>query len=610
MKRSFSALIFFILAGAAFGADMENDSLPIYYLDEIVVTATRYELALKDLSATVSVVTEDDINALNTRTSADALAHLPGVTINKTGTFGRADIDIRGIGDRGRSVMVLIDGRPVKMGLYGCTVTHSLPMNNVARIEVVRGPSSVLYGSDALGGVINIITKKSEQPLEGDVMASYGTFNTQQYRVRAGGIYQKLDVYATGNYQTTDGHVDNSGYDGKDVTGRIGYKITPHINAHVSGKYFDGYKEEPLRATDPDTAVSDVWNDYLRWAVDLTIDGKWSASDLMLKVYRNSGEHEFSDGWHSLDFTNGFMCQGSIDLVAGNKVTLGGDSRRQGGERVDIDSVPWEKNEYGLFVHDEQVVFDRVILSAGIRYHHDEIAGNAIAPHAGCVVHILTGTIIKASVNKGFRSPQINELYLFPPSNTNLKPEVVWNYETGINQRIIPGLHVEATAFLMNGLNLIETVQNQSPPPLYIYDNTGEFEFRGAEIGMIFQYQTMIMAQVYHSYLDPGEKTTGRPMHKTDALIRTSFKNLSMSLNGEYVTDYFAADSSQNPIDDHYVVDTKISYKIFSGFQPFIAVDNITDETYDVYANLPGSAAGLYRMPGRSYTVGLQYAFE
>jgi outer membrane receptor protein involved in Fe transport len=145
---------------------------------------------------------------------------------------------------------------------------------------------------------------------------------------------------------------------------------------------------------------------------------------------------------------------------------------------------------------------------------------------------------------------------------------------------------------------------------LYIFDNTGEFEFHGIEVGLIAQYKTIILAQIYHSYLDPGEKTTGRPLHTTDAFIRTSYRNFRLSLTGKYVSDYFAADSSQEPIDDHYVIDTKFSYVLPYGLQPFVAVDNITDEEYVTFANLPGSAAGLYCMPGRSYTIGVQYAFD
>jgi outer membrane cobalamin receptor len=608
-----SVSLYFLCMTSGGAEEVAIDTVGPYYLDEIVVTATRYKMTLKDLSATVSVVTEKDIEALNLHNSTDVLGLLPGVFIHKTGNFGRADVDIRGIGDRGRSVMVLIDGRPVKMGLYGCTVTHSLPMDNVERIEVVRGPASVLYGSDALGGVINIITKTPREKYEGDIIASYGNCNTQQYRLRTGGNLDKLHFYVTGDYRVSDGYVDNAAYDGKNFTGKFGYKIYESLDAVITAKYFDGYKEEPLRTTDPESIPSDVWNDYKRGAVDFTTTGTWQTFDFFAKIYRNFGEHEFSDGWHSKDYTDGFMIQGAAGLVTGNTLSIGGDVRQQGGEKIATDVQPdtgnWQKKEYGIFFHDEHLIFDRIILTVGARYNKDEVAGDDISPQVGCVIHLTAGTIIRGLVNKGFRSPQINELYLFPSSSTDLEPEVVWNYEVGLNQRIIQGLNIEATAFLMKGENLIELGQNPEPPPLYVFKNTGTFEFRGMEIGLTATFNDIISARVYHSYLDPKEKTTGRPQHKTDLNFRLSYAAIGLALSGQYITDYYAADSSQEAIPDYAVVNTKVTYHLPFGLQPFFAVDNILDEDYEIYANLPGGSAGLYKMPRRTFTVGAQYNF-
>jgi len=120
--------------------------------EEIVVTATMTPKAVKDCSASVSVISADDLKALPASNALSLLNNLPGIFISRTGDFGRADVNIRGIGQRGRRIAILVDGRPEKMGLFGCAVTHTFPLDNVERIEIVRGPSSVLYGSEALGG--------------------------------------------------------------------------------------------------------------------------------------------------------------------------------------------------------------------------------------------------------------------------------------------------------------------------------------------------------------------------------------------------------------------------------------------------------------------------
>lgn len=581
----------------------------IFKLEEVVVTATRTERAVKDLSATVSVITREEIEASNANSCTDILNIQPGLFVHKTGPFGRADVDIRGIGNRGRKVMVLIDGRPVKMGLFGCTVTHSLPINNVERIEAVRGPLSVLYGSDALGGAINIITRQAGKRVEADFTTSYGTDNTQHYRLRHGGYRGKFNYYLTGDLRSTDGHIDNSAYDGKDFTARVGYEIMDNAELTLTGKYFDGHKEEPLRATEPPSPPSDTWNDYERGAIDLTFTRRWERMNGFVKVYRNFGEHEFSDGWHSKDFTNGAMVNGSVRVLPNNELTVGVEFRQQGGEKLATAQQPssWEgnKSEYAAYFHDEHTLFNKLTLTFGTRFNEDEVSGGEFCPQGGLVYRLREGTILRGSVNKGFRSPQLTDLYLFPPSNEDLKPEVVWNYGAGVNQQVMEGVNIDIVGYLMDGEDLIKRAPNPNPPPMWKFQNVGEFEFKGLETSLRAQMGGGLSGRISYTYLDPGEKTKGRPGDKLDLDLRYARDRVAVYLNGQYVTDYFAADNATQGIDDYFVANAKLSYELIRGLQAFLAVDNLLDEDYVIYADLPGGAAGLYTMPGRMVHLGL-----
>lgn len=609
MLRKFLCAVVFVFCVAQSGKCEEIDTLKIYWMEEIVVTATRTEKAVKDISATVSVITREDIETSNATSCTDILSTLPGLFVQKTGSFGRADVDIRGIGDGGRRIMVLVDGRPVKMGLFGCTITHSLPLDNVERIEVVRGPLSVLYGSDALGGVINIITRKPTEPKEIDYTISYSTHNTYEHRLCAGGNRGPLSFYATADKQQSDGHLSNSAYDAKNFTVRMGYNLTDNLESILTGKYFEGYKEEPLRATDPDTLVPETWNNYERGAVDLTLNGKWKSWNGFGKVYHNFGEHNFSDGWHSRDLTNGAVFNASGRFFTGNELTLGAEFRQQGGERLSIPEGKWEKIEYAFFFHDEQNLFKRLTLAFGGRYNTDEIAGGEFCPQVGAVLNLRKGTIFRGSVNKGFRSPQLNELYLFPPSDSTLESERVWNYEAGINQELVKGINIDLVGYIIRGENLIQIEENPQPPPKYKFQNTGKFKFKGAEAGIRAQITQDIEGRVYYTYLDPGEKTKGRPGNKLDLYLKYARNKIALSLNGQYVTDYYADDNKKEPIDDYFIANTKISYAILDGLRAFLAVDNILNRKYEIYADIPGGGAGLYSMPKRTFTAGLNYKF-
>ncbi|MFH1006095.1 MAG: TonB-dependent receptor [Candidatus Latescibacterota bacterium] len=599
--------LLFALPQSGLAQESGKDQLPLYWMDEIVVTATRTEKAIRDLSATVSVVTREEIEASNATSCMELLNTLPGLFVQRTGAFGRADVDIRGIGEQGRKVMVLVDGRPEKMGLFGCTVTHSLPLNNVERIEVVRGPASVLYGSDALGGVINIITRKLAETQQVDYTFSYGSYNTYQHRLRAGGSSGPLSFYATADKRQSDGHLPNAAYDGRDFTAQAGYKITDHVEAVLMSKVFEAHKEEPLRATDPDTVASDVWNDYERGAVDLTFTAKWAQWNGSLKLYRNFGEHQFSDGWHSKDFTNGVMLGSTGRLLAGNELTMGAEFRQQGGKRLSSPPGEWDKTEYAVFFHDEQILMSKLVFTFGARANHDEFAGNELCPQVGLVFHPRAGTTLRAALNKGFRAPQINELYLFPSSTTDLESEEVWNTEVGLTQRIIEGVDVDLAAYRMAGRNLIQPVKQATPPPMFQFRNTGKFDFKGIEAGIRARIGNAASARLSYTYLDPGAKTAGRPGDKLDLGVRAEWSKLALSLGAQYVADYFAADSRKDPVSDYLVTDVRLSYEVLPGLQASFAVDNVLDREYEIYADLPGGAAGLYAMPKRTLTAGLTF---
>ena len=579
-------------------AEDKTDTLRVYYLDEVVVTAKRAEAKLRHCSASVSLLSEVDIETSNSNSAVDVLNYLPGVFVQKTGSFGRADIDIRGIGSRGRRVAVLINGKPEKMSLFGCAVTHSLPLSNVERIELVRGPASVLYGSDALGGVINIITKKREEART-DYTFSYGSFDTYLNRIRAGAKLKDFDFHATADKRKSKGHLDNSAYDGEEYSLGIRYLVTDQIDADLMVRYFKGHKEEPLPSP-PGT-----WNDYERGAASFSLECEllqdWKGD---LSFYGNWGEHTFSDGWHSKDLTYGVDFQLSGNLLESNNLIFGSQWRHLHGERLSDPNGEWDKANFSVFVQDEQMIRKELLLSLGGRYSHDQISGDDFAAHAGLVLDLPSQTLLRLSVNKGFRAPQVNELYMFPSSNEDLEAERVWNYEAGVNQTLFSGTSLDLTGFIMRGHNLIEVGKNPSPPPMYLFQNTGEFNFKGMELGFRLE-QRNLNGQVYYSHLDPQDKTQGRPEDKLSVKVRCSLGKASFSLDGQYVWNYYAQDNHRDKIDDFLVLNSKISYKIASHFELFAGVENILDEPYHLYVDLP-SGSGIYAMPQRSFSVGFK----
>ncbi|MGQ9673622.1 MAG: TonB-dependent receptor plug domain-containing protein [Candidatus Aminicenantales bacterium] len=571
--------------------------------EEIVVTATATRKAVKDCSASVSVVKAEDIQAVPASNALNLLGFLPGIFVQRTGDFGRADIEIRGIGQNGRRINILVDGRPEKMGLFGCAVTHTFPLDNVERIEVVRGPASVLYGSEALGGVVNIITHSPEEGFETDFSASYGSFRTRQLNLRHGGKLGRWSYYFTLDDRQSDGHLPHSDYHGKAFTGKLIYDFTDNLHLVFQGKYFRGKKSEYGPVNFP---LSNFWNDYERGSGDLTLKGGGERKEFFFKIYEDFGHHLFSDGWHSRDYVQGGIFRYTSRLIPRNELTMGGDFRILSGKSYNSPQGKWEKSEAAVFVQDEYVFHDRWILSAGFRLHRDSLFGLEWCPHVGAVFKLDEKTTFRASVNKGFRSPQLNELYIFPASNRDLKPERVWGYEAGFQRQIGKQASFGVTVYRLHGSNLIETALNPSPPPKFKFSNVGKFTFKGAEFNFEAAFSPSFSTLLFYTYLDPGEKTKGRPGQKLDLSLRWEKKFFFAALQAQYITDYYADDFSRFRLSPYFLLNSRFEAKLFSFFSLFCEINNILNKDYQIYVDMPGIATGIYAMPRRSFNVGLR----
>lgn len=579
----------------------ENDTEYYYVLEEMVVTATMSKKSLKDCATSVEVLGKNDLKALSSSSALNILNYSPGIFVRKSSDFGRADVDIRGIGQNGRRIALLVNGRPEKMGLFGCAVTHAFPLDNVERIEVIKGPASVLYGGEALGGVVNIITHLPEKKFETDFSTFFGSFNTQQYNLRHGGNLNRFKYFVTFDKRQSDGHVKNSSYDGLSLTSSMGYDLSPTLKININGKYFKGKKYEPGTVSIP---LDDFWNDYERGAIEMALSKSWASDDFSLKIYRNFGDHQFSDGWSSKDYTNGGILRYTSRKISNNVLTIGGDFRFFGGESYHFPEGEWNKEEASLFFHDEFGIGKYWIFTTGLRLQFDSLYGQELCPHLGAVFRFNENTSLRGVINKGFRSPQLNELYMYPTSNPDLEPERVWNYELGFEQKFGKRIKLEGSIFRMKGSNLIETVAQDEK---YIFKNVGSFDFYGLETVVSNNLSALFSSKLSYTYLNTGDKTKGRPAHKLDLSLRIHKKNIFASLQGQYVTAYFAADNSEEPLPSYFLLNSRLVVKLFKQMEILFDINNVLNVDYLIYGEFPGLSAGAYQMPGRNIQVGIRF---
>jgi len=586
------------------------DSLPRYRMEEMVVTAKREVIPIENTPLSVSVLNKFDVETSLSNSSTGIAGELPGVFIQRTGDFGRHDVNIRGLGSRGRKSLVLIDGKPETMALFGCTVTHSFLMHDIQRVEVVRGPSSTMYGSGAMGGVLNIIPERPTSPVGIKLTSGAGSDGTLVTSGRIGASSGVLFGSASIDYRESDGFTENSAYTGSDAVIRAGACPGESSELVFTGKLFSGFREEPLPAGVSGPVPGGNWNDYNRGSLDLHFKNETDRFWYSARYYRNFGEHKFSDGWHSTDATDGILLHISGRPRAWLEISGGADWRYQRGDLKDIPDSSWDKWDSGIYGGLEVKPSAALKLSGGARYNYDQISGAVVSPSFGLTANMGKKTVLRAVAAHGFRSPQLNELYMFPSSNRDLEPERVWNYEAGLRRELPWNLSTDISAFIMVGENLIETVPAQSPPPLYIFQNTGEFEFRGLEASLEGKWRHGLAARISASLLDTGKNTRGRPGQKLDLALSWTTSRSILKINGTGVTDYYAGNNRSNPIDSYGVFNIYADIEIHAGLRAYAGLNNILDEEYLIFTDLPGGASGLYRMRGRNFMAGLKYSLK
>jgi len=571
--------------------------------EEVLVTATMSPLEVKNCSVSATVISSEKLRALDTTSALNALLYEPGIFVMRTGDFGRSDVEIRGLGQRGQRIGVMVDGRPEKMGLFGCVVTQAFPFDNVERLEVVRGPASVFYGSDALGGVVNIITHTPHRGFETEATSSYGTFDTWRFNLHHGAGFEKFSYYLTYDLARSNGHLANSAYSGDSLTGKFIYKLSSLWTLALSGKYYDGHKDEPtiFFVEPPD----EYWFDYKRGAADLSLSRLAEKTDFSFKLYTDFGRHHFSDGWNSRDKVYGSILKYTFSGWKNNQLTAGTDFRYLGGQSYGYPVGQWHRSEGGFFVYDQFTIKDRLILTGGMRLNIDSIYGQEFVPSAGLVFFLTSSTSVRGLVSKGFRSPQLNELYLFPASNPDLRPEILWNYEAGFNTHFLRRFDLGFNFFLMNGHDFIQTNPNPEPPPPFKMVNIATYRARGIEASLTGELYAGLTAKASMTLLDPEENTMGKAKQKYDFSVFFSQGRIFGAVTAQYVTDYYAGDNNTGLLPSFFLLNGKLELDITRYFSILISLNNILDTHYQIFVNLP-EASGPYPMPGRSLNLGLR----
>ena len=571
MKKERFVLAFFtgcLISAVSLQAQTSKDSTKVarsYAINEVVVTGTRSETDVRHLPMTVSVVGRPQLEASQQTSVLPVLnSQVPGFFSTSRGVMGygvatgaSGQMSLRGIGGPAQAalpttgLLVLIDGHPQYMGLMGHPIADAYQTMMAERVEVLRGPASVLYGSNAMGGVINIVTRKmQEDGIRTNInigAGAYGSVQTEATnRIRKG----RFSSTVTASYNRTDGHRADMAFEQYGGYAKLGYDFTDNW------KVWGDVNVTRFNATNPGSVMKPyIDNDQriTRGMTSFALENHYEKTSGALSFFYNWGDHWINDGYqpggeplqyrfNSNDQMLGVSWYQSIQLFQGNRLTVGADYFHFGGEAWNQffdghreTSADKSLNEVAGYVDFRQDIAAWLTLDAGARVDYHSQTGTEFIPQVGLAFHLPENAEIKAMASKGFRNPTIREMYMFPPQNPDLKPEKLWNYELSFSQRLMDNrLSYGLNVFYINGENLIIRLPNPNGSGM-LNQNSGEIENWGAEANVGYQFNPVWSVMANYSWLHMENPVLASPEHKLYGGVNFRKGRWSASTGIQYV---------------------------------------------------------------------------
>ncbi len=584
---------------------VSSDTNQVATLPEITITATRISTSPANTSSSATVITGDEIARSQQTFVADILRGEPGVSVASTGQPGsQTQVFLRGASPDG--TLVLVDGIPVNNAFNNSFDFSTLPVNNIDRIEILRGPQSTLYGSEALGGVINIVTKGGGPPA-GSLQTEYGSFNSLLTRGTFSASEGKFSVSADGSFHSTDNDRINSDYQGINFSGDMSYKFSDRFKASLLTTY--------LKSSDgtPNDIYTDDPNDSLKnenFLVGLTLEADpfdWWNSKLTLSHSHERGVFDEPVPNPPFDFAayssatiaarNRVDFQNIFTLNEQNKILAGGtfqdDSANYHDSFSALDRTVDTSSAYAQY---DFMPVTRVTLTAGGRVDDSTAFGTHGTYQFGArLTAPRTETIFRANVGTGFLAPSIDDLYYPGSSNPNLKPEESFGWDAGFEQPLLDGkLHFGSTFFHNDYRDLIQFSGVTFAP-----ENIGRARTFGLENFVSWTPLTNFTARAAYTWLDTEDLDTGaelvrRPQNSgsvdLDWDICPRLEATGHALFTGSRTDNNFDNISQPPVvtlSGYTKVDLGLNCRVTKNFSVYGRVENLLGEHYQEAYGFP-----------------------
>jgi vitamin B12 transporter len=610
-------------------------------LEKVVVTATRVETPVEEIASSITVISSKEIERKQKTTVLEVLKGLPGLDVVQNGGVGGAtSIFLRGANSE--HTLVMIDGvevnDPISPG-RSYDFAH-LTVDNIERIEILRGPQSTLYGSDAIGGVIHIITKKGEGKPKFFLSAEGGSFTTfrESTGVRGGNKWvnyslgiSRFDTEGISAANKKDGNYERDGYENTSLSARLGFTPLENLDIDFILRYIDAKTEIDnfggVGGDDPNN-IAKSKQFLFKTQAGLSLFNNLWAQKLGFAInnhdrdYKNKKDPQHPSDYEKANYDGEFLkfdWQHTLNLHKTNALIFGFEyEREEGKSKYYSESLwgPWESispektaNIKGYYIQDQIKLWDRLFATLGVRIDdHSRFGTETTYRIAPAYLIKETETKIKGTFGTGFKAPSLFQLFDPVYGNKDLKPEKSKGWDFGVEQDLLKKrVTIGATYFRNDFKDLIDFEGGR-------YINIAKAKAEGLELFTSVKPFDDLVLRFNYTYTDTEDKRTGedllrRPKNKLGLDLNYHFlKKGNANLGVIYVGkrddkewDPSTWTARRVKLDQYTLVNLAASYDITKNFQVFGRVENLLDKEYE-------EAKG-FGTPGLSFFGGMKLSF-
>lgn len=608
-----------------------------FRLNEIVITAALNPGVLKDSPTSIEIIGKKEITSFRTSTLSDVMQNQTGIELSY-GMGKSVSAQLNGLSDY--HVLVLIDGEKPAGKVDGAVNLSSIPVNSIEKIEIVKGPMSSIYGSDAIGGVINIFTKNPSEKTSIFASSTYGTYERIDNYFRAGRILDNifgenssLGVSIVGgwnkfggvDYDPGDNFTETPKSDQKNASLKTNLSFNEKFCLNLKGDYlteekswFDKMQMGPStvlltdKSLDKKLSVISSANYIFSQNAALKISGNYSYNDH--RFNETSGARNYED--NSKEYFQNYKAQLISTVINNSVLTVGYEFEN---ERLKSDRIIDNNKNYktnSAFFETEWKYFP-FIISVGGRYANNHVYGNFFSPKTGVLVKISDGLSFRASYGKGFRAPSIKELYLdfsMPAGRVlgvpTLQPEKSDGFNFGAQYSSGTSLWIRANGFYNSLSNLINYYVIASGPPPFIltYQNILKAKIYGFDADINYAPLKTVMITLGYNHTTAKDNDGNRLLFRTPNSINFKIDcayeplDANFSLRGRWFDKKPVTDEETNlniysagganvllfNVPAYAIFDFTFSKKLFVNFEIFAGINNIENKTYFPYGQIRG----------------------